>query len=274
MTVFALKYIAILYLSMASLPKDAKPPFKMKESPPGTVWLKDSVFIDVNPVKNIDYKEFLSFMQVAYSKELRDSFKNIPPYGISMENFRTYMRLCGIDKDLASKMKIPYEMTLSWSMNMDEYLNSPTYKNFPVVNASYNQAIMYCQWRTDMVMLFYSANSKNEKQRRKYYKKIRYRLPTPEEWAYAMVKFGNNTFTNQAVYAGEKCATIEAVPQKKNLDFVYIPYNVAELTNTDKLAVGMSWKDKDTTTNYSKTVEYFGPRDWLGFRCVCEIVEY
>jgi len=255
--------------------KKEKPPFKTKQNPPGTVWLKDSIFIDVNPVKCIDYKEFLAFLNVAYNKELRDTLKNIPPYALNIEAFRSYMRLCGPDKQLFTKMSIPQEMELSWNMNMNEYLNSPTYRNYPIVNTSYNQALTYCEWRTDMVMLFYSSDSKDEKQRtKKYYSKIRYRLPTPEEWDYAMHKFEEYIFTNYSVYAGEKCATYEAIPQKSKLSFTYIPHNIAEFSITENIALGLSWRDTDTTDNYSKTVKYFRPSDWLGFRCVCEIVEY
>lgn len=255
--------------------KKEKPPFKTKQSPPGTVWLRDSVFIDVNPVKCIDYKEFLAFVNVAYNKELRDSLKNIPPYALNIEAFRSYMRLCGPDKPLHKKMNIPQDMELSWDMNMNEYLNSPTYKNYPIVNISYNQALTYCEWRTDMVMLFYASDSKDEKQRnKKYYTKIKYRLPTAEEWDYAMHKFEEYIFTNYSVYAGERCATYEAIPQKRNLSFTYIPHNIAELSMEENVALGMSWRDMDTTNNYSKTVKYFRPSDWLGFRCVCEIEEY
>ena len=171
-------------------------------------------------------------------------------------------------------MKVPLDARLSWAMNMNEYYNSPDFSNYPVLYISYIQAQAYCEWRTDMVMLLFSVYSKNEKQRAKFYTKIRYRLPTIEEWEYAMEKFKDKVFNKMSVYAGERCATIEAVPQKKHLEFVYVPYNVAEMTIVDKVAVGLSWRDTDTTDNYSKTVSYAGPRDWLGFRCVCEIVEY
>ena len=275
MNIVFIEFMLMILLSNASLVLDKeKMPFKPKINPPGTVWLRDSLFIDVAPVKNVDYKEFESFVQIAYSKELRDSMKKMPAYGIDINNFQSYMRLCGPDKQMAVKMKAPINAKLSWAMNMNEYYNSPHFRNYPVLYISYIQAQAFCDWRTDMVMLLFAASSKNEKQRAKFYTKVRYRLPTIEEWEYAMEKFKDNVYTNLSVYAGEQCATIEAVPQKKKLEFVYIPHNVAEMTSTEKTAVGISWCDTDTTDNYSKTVSYAGPRDWLGFRCVCEIVEY
>jgi len=266
----------LLVKSDISLPEVSKdePPFKFKLSPPGTVWLRDSVFIDVAPVSNMDYREFQAFVQICYNKELRDSMKNLPLYGIDMNSFQSYMRLCGPDKQMAQKMKIPLDAPLSWNMTMNEYYNSPNYNKYPVVFLSYIQAAAYCDWRTDMTMLLFSGSSKDEKHRAKYYKKVKYRLPTVDEWSYAMEKFKENTFKNFWVYAGEKTATIEAFPQKKNLQFVYIPHNVAEMSIIEKTALGISWRDEDTTENYAKTVSYSGPRDWLGFRCVCEILEY
>ncbi len=259
--------------NLPAINKD-EPPFKFKLSPPGTVWLRDSVFIDVAPVSNMDYREFQAFVQICYSKELRDSLKNLPLFGIDMNSFQSYMRLCGPDKLMAQKMKVPLDAPLSWNMTMNEYYNSPNYNKFPVVLLSYIQAAAYCDWRTDMTMLLFAGSSKDEKYRSKFYKKVKYRLPTIDEWSYAMEKFKANVFTNYWVYAGEKTATIEAFPQKKNLQFVYVPHNVAEMSIVEKTALGISWRDTDTTDNYAKTVSYSGPRDWLGFRCVCEILEY
>lgn len=254
---------------------DIKPPFKLKENPPGTVWLRDSVFIDVNPVKNIDYRQFVMFLSTSYSKAVRDSLDSIPVFGIAMEEFRRFMRLGGSDNELYEKMKIRVDMKLSWSMKMEEYLNSPTYRDYPVVNVSYNQALMYAQWRTHMTLLYYSAGCKNEKQRSKYYKRLRYRLPTIEEWRYAIQKFKSGIYTNKAIFGKDRACTFPAIPQSPSkLKFSYIPNNVAEMTSSEKTAIGVSWKDSDTITQYGRTMEYWGPRDWLGFRCVCEISEY
>lgn len=255
--------------------KKDKPDFKQKSAPPGTVWLRDSVFIDVNPVTNLDYRSFIGFLKDTYSKSVRDSLKNLPAYGVRNESFKSYMRLEGPDEELRTLVEIPSTMTLGWNMEMNEYLNSNSFSNYPVVNVSYKQANLYSEWRTDVTMLYYSCASKDEKDRdRRYYKKIRYRLPTVDEWQYAIEKFGKNIFTNYASFAGERCATYSAIPQKKNIDFFYIPRNVAEMSSQEKTALGMSWRDTDTTQNYTKVVNYKIPGDYIGFRCVCEIVEY
>lgn len=275
MLIFALKFFIITLINTFLVTsKEPEMPFKAKVAPPGTIWLKDSIYIDLAPTRNIDYKEFESFVQITYNKVLRDSLKNIPYFGIDMEEFKKFMRGCKPDKALASKVKIPMNAKLGWSMNISEYYNSSVYAGYPIIYVSMSQAIEYCNWRTDITMLVYSAQSKNEKERSKFYKKIRYRLPKIEEMEYALEKFKDNIQTDLSMYAGDICATMPAPRQKKKKKFIYIPYNVSEITSTESTAIGFSWRDTDTTKNYSKTVKYSRPQDWLSFRCVCEIIEY
>lgn len=247
---------------------------KPKIAPPGTVMLHDSLYIDVNPIKNIDYREFINFLSVTYSKQVRDSLDRLPLWGINYENFKQFMRLAGKDPELYARMRIRLDQLLSWAQSLDEYLNSPVFNDNPVICVSYNQAMEYALWRTRVVMLKWAIDCKNAKQRSKYYTRIRYRLPTPEEWDLAMNKFKDFVILNKAIFPYNIACTYPAVPQKGRLRFYYVPGNVAEMTLKENLAVGISWIDKDTTANYKKRVEYFAPRDWLGFRCVCEIVEY
>ena len=42
--------------------------------------------------------------------------------------------------------------------------NSEKYMYHPAINVSYEQAKEYCKWRTDMLKLAYSMNTKNKKQ--------------------------------------------------------------------------------------------------------------
>jgi hypothetical protein len=268
----------ILFFSFGRIgddgPKGVKTVNKPKETPPGTIRLNDSLYIDVNPVTNISYREFTSFLSVSYSKVVRDSLQNIPLYGLIYEQFQIFMRRSGKDVDLDNRMQIKLSQKLSWAMSMEEYINSPTYNQNPIINVSFSQANEFCKWRTDVVHLRYSIDSKNEKQRQKYYTKIRYRLPTAEEWDLAIDAFPDNIITNKEIFPYNKACTFPVVPQGRRPQFMYVPGNVAEMTSTEHLAVGISWIDNDTIIDPKKRVQYFGARDWLSFRCICEIIEY
>ncbi|MCX7697415.1 MAG: SUMF1/EgtB/PvdO family nonheme iron enzyme [Bacteroidales bacterium] len=267
-------WIVLFVMFLGGLVKD-KPPFKAKEDPPGTVWLRDSLYIDVAPVSNADYRNFLRFVQAAYSQKVKDTLRKIPSYGINIDKFMDYLKLMGPDKNFIKLMSIPLDIRLSWKMTMNQYFNSSLYDTYPVVFVTYSQAKEYCEWKTYMVMLSYAARSKNQRQRSKYYTQIKYRLPTVEEMSYALTKFKDNIFARYEVFADLETFTVPAYPQKKRrLEFVYFPRNVAEMTVEENIAFGLSWFDRDTTETYIKVVEYSRPSDWIGFRCVCEIVKY
>jgi formylglycine-generating enzyme required for sulfatase activity len=68
--------------------------------------------------------------------------------------------------------------------HMKMYGWHPYYNEFPVVNISYKQATHYCSWLT---------NKYNALPKRKF-SKVKFRLPTEEEWIYAASKGGNNMY--------------------------------------------------------------------------------
>jgi len=64
---------------------------------------------------------------------------------------------------------------------VDYYYHHPAYKDYPVVNISYEAAILFCQWLTEK----YNAFPKRK------FKKVVFRLPNSQEWTFAAR--GNNT---------------------------------------------------------------------------------
>ena len=267
-------YFLTIFLTLGKNDDD-RPPFKFKKAPPGTVWLKDSLYIDVEPVTNAAYRDFLRFIETGYSPKTKDTLYKIPSYGVDLQGIFKYMKKVGVDKTYLKQMTPPREVRLSWKMQLSDYFENPLYDRFPVVFVTYKMAKEFCEWRTLITMLNYASLSKNPKQRSKYYTKIRYRLPTVDEMTYALTKFKDNIYANYKIFADIETFTMPAYPQKKKkLEFVYFPRNVAEYTTQENVAFGLSWFDRDTTETYIKTVTYSRPSDWLGFRCVCEIVKY
>ncbi len=56
-------------------------------------------------------------------------------------------------------------------INKNDYLNS-SFSNYPIVNISYEGAVLFCEWLTEKY---------NSSEKRKY-KKVLFKLPTKEEW--------------------------------------------------------------------------------------------
>ena len=130
---------------------------------PGVLWLKDNIYIDETEVTNLHYLEF-------YFWTLRNRPERI--------------------KNLILD-------SLSWSTDnygspelVNYYHKHPVYRDYPVVGISYQQAVDYCQWRTDMVNCMLYNTKKGNKNWKfdstfNYPKEVNYRLPSFEEWTYA-----------------------------------------------------------------------------------------
>ncbi|MEO1257709.1 MAG: SUMF1/EgtB/PvdO family nonheme iron enzyme [Bacteroidota bacterium] len=83
------------------------------------------------------------------------------------------------DSELLGKVKIFNE---NWRIDgtynepfVNTYHQHPSYDNYPVVNVSHAGATAFCEWLTDT----YNAYPKRE------FKKVKFRLPTEEEWVEA-----------------------------------------------------------------------------------------
>jgi len=87
-------YFLTIFLTLGKNDGD-RPPFKFKRNPPGTVWLKDSLYIDVEPVTNAAYRDFLRFIEAGYSPKTKDTLYKIPSYGVDLQGIFKYMKKVG-----------------------------------------------------------------------------------------------------------------------------------------------------------------------------------
>ena len=246
-----------------------------KSPPPGTIMLTDSLYIDKGPVRTVDYLEFLSAIRNSYSPKMHDSLKRMPRYGIDI----------GVVTNLQEKMKwdsIYYIAMLprTWityandikKYDVDYHIKNPKYYNYPVINLNYMQLTEYCKWRTDMVKIHYAVISSTEKQRRKYPMNFEYRLPTKKDWDKAMGKFF------ESVVKLEKLTSVQnntinniAAPYESKKGFQYDSRNVGEMLDRFVITVGFAWDEEFAMGNINY-IKYDEPSDWVGFRCVCEII--
>lgn len=280
-------------------------PQKVAFLPPGTVWLRDSVFIDETEIRNLDYLEFL--------------------YWLSRHDTALYRKM-QIDS-------IGQHRFFELPGTVNYYLRHPAYRDYPCTAITYDQALTYCKWRTQMVnnLIYinehggpnaFPADSIGILNTPAY---VEYRLPTKEEWEYASAAglpysnfpFGyyslldKNNFPVSRTSEGELLyKQLKYNPKAKScwspkyffssadpLDPVYhgtpnnygiynLLGNVSELiqdsafkglnTQTDLKGLAIRSNPKDYTTidttcngyDYKYTFHYTKAQPWLGFRCI------
>lgn len=260
-----------------------------RNPPPGTVYLKDSIFIDKYPITNNAYREFLYAIQTFWSEKFHEKINELPAYGlkineseggaITITNREGELLIDSTDtrpdSQLYQRMKISERLIVDPATNltMEYYTKAQFYGDYPIVYVTYEQAELFCEWRSDWVMLHYAVECKNKSERKKYPSKVIYRLANADEWSYAKEKkaqilvsdFGTRGDINKGSYANYK----EAQAKSENGFNVYAN-NFAEILSDRKQMIGVL-QNNDTNTNSQVVTKSYAPASNVGFRCICEV---
>lgn len=277
--------LACLAMLLFAFPAPAQ---KLKTAPPGTIFLKDNIFIDRLPVTNNAYKEFLFAVQKFWSEKTHEAIPQLPQYGLQFVDDPAVRIVNKYDADMVDsifltpdmafyeRMKIPDNLVvdLATNLTMEYYSKAVLYKNNPVIYVSHEQAAMFCKWRSDMVMLHYALKSGGKGERKRYYSKVNYRLMTEDEWRFAYNTFGNvllSDFGIRADFNKKSFAGYAPVDSKKaESSFSIYANNFAEMLLDRKAIIGALWNENSQSTQNIITSKY-APASNVGFRCVCEV---
>jgi formylglycine-generating enzyme required for sulfatase activity len=176
-----------------------------------------------------------------------------------------YVRLKG--KDLP-----PEEVTQLLPHTPHQVFSLPENKFKPVVLITYEQAVEYCQWRSEVVS-------------KRYNRKITYRLPTPQEWeeiARTTVASDASQTEKDLKDAQKRMAKVDGaytlVASENPKDKLYhLLDNVSEMTLKKGTAMGGNNYDLYKLNGSAapealmKNSTYSEPTPYLGFRCVAEV---
>jgi formylglycine-generating enzyme required for sulfatase activity len=281
---------------------------KTKLVPPGTIWLRDNLFMDITEINNLDYIEFL--------------------YWLERKDYDLYQKM--LPDTLVRRHKLVY-----CEPYVEYYLRHPAYRNYPVIGVSYEQAVEFCKWRSDRVNEYLYVKKHigykhwNPDSTYQCPEIVRYRLPTKEEWEYAaaagldyknfplgyeqlvdenkipvsltgeyspmtisLIESEKFKYSRNHVSQDASDETVQADWGKRNSYGIYnLTGNVSEII-ADTLIKGLNYKTDlsgkefrlqkegyvivDSTANpydYKYTFHYQKPEEWLGFRCVCEVLK-
>jgi len=119
--------------------------------------------------------------QLKASAQTIESFYMMPHEVTNFEYLDFVESLSTQDKKRADTL---YPDTLVWRVNTgccdkytDYYFRHPAYRNYPVVGVSYDKAVAYAEWLTEQF--------NNKPKEDKAFAKVKFRLPTEQEWEYA-----------------------------------------------------------------------------------------
>ena len=231
--------------------------------PPGTLFIKDSLFMDRMEVSNRNWKEFIGSNRDEMFKDSEDYKELIPDSSITIK-LKNYGKI-----------------------KMNEYFNDPHFDAYPVVGITYEQVLKFCEWRTKKVNQLMKQKKNNPSI------KLEYRLPTIPEWEIAAqgnldsikYPFGLDYYYT---VGDNKCRSINCYyPEMTSLNYIrptddtlqniksnsYGLYNmlgnVCEMVMEKGIAKGGHY---DALLEYCKikeTYTYSSANKWLGFRCIC-----
>lgn len=227
---------------------------RILEVPPGTIKINDTLFIDKAPIDNLMYSEFTKNVQSLWTYTLSDSLKSL-----ELENIDKSLLINSLNKDqnkeIFEKVTLAKNLQLPGNLSLYDYFNHPRYKYHPVIGISKDLAQTFCQWRTDMVNLRWSTKIKNGDPK---YQKIKYRLPTTQEFRLAKENFAND---NKLLIINKFSPLKIDLSEIRKKDS-FIVFENPEFTLTDEYFY-------DDDMMLEKTTEQ--PKNWVFFRCICEV---
>ncbi|HLP12892.1 MAG TPA: SUMF1/EgtB/PvdO family nonheme iron enzyme [Flavobacteriales bacterium] len=189
-------------------------------------------------------------------------------------------------------------MPVDKGLKNDQYFlhGKPGDDLFPVCNVSYEAAVLYCDWMTNVY--------NNLEHRKKQFKKVKFRLPNEKEWE--MLAHGGKAETNKFPWDGEylrnsggcylaniqtgASQTDPAGVCKVHYDGGIFPVNnnsyhpndfglfctignVAEMVSEKGIAKGGGWNTPGEEATIKAQQKYTGPDANVGFRVVMEVIE-
>jgi formylglycine-generating enzyme required for sulfatase activity len=219
-------------------------------------------------------------------------------YEVSNKLYRTFLSSLKQANNTAS-LNIAQIDSLKWrdKLSYNEpyvqyYHTHPAYNNYPVVNVSYEGAVLFCAWLTEQ----YNSDPKRK------FKKVLFRLPTEQEWITA-ARAGDNS----AIYPWQgkdlvdksgkaRCnykretaansgidgkqydhADITAPVNsywKNKFGLYNMSGNVAEMVSEKGIAKGGSWNEDKDYLKIDSQYRYDGSAlTSVGFRYFMEVLE-
>ena len=237
--IFSLSFLLLIFSANAQ---------QVYETPPGTIKINDTLFIDKAPVDNKMYLEFMVKVKSLWNYDLQDTLREL-----SLEEIDESIISNSVNnqqnEEILRMITSVENIKISDSVNMAYYFNHPEFQHHPMVGVSKEQAQLFCDWRTDMVNLRWGTEIKENNNN---YMKIKHRLPTDQDFDLAAKIFREN---EKIVFSDQ--ASLEKINLKiRKEKEVFFLFDIPEFKNSESDSVLIEESEK-----YA----------FKFFRCVCEV---
>lgn len=222
--------------------------------------------MDISEVSGLMYKTFLEDLKLKHGADSETYTSNLPEF----EKWETLFP--GMTQEQLS----------------EKYFDTDDFALIPIMAVSYEQAVSFCDWRTQQFKKELSKMSTED--RTQFPKDFRFRLPTAKEWA--RIRFMKQEKGMVKTIQKITASTTKTYKVKKNtlinnnskVSHIYnqladklamynLFNNVAEMTAEKGVAMGGSWQAGNDASKFDKQFSYESPEAWLGFRCIFEIIK-
>lgn len=247
--------------------------FAQMKNPPGTILLKDNLYIDEAPICNVHYREYAYCLSnfIHYNLDTLEIYtKSLPYYKFDLSTFFKQTNF-KYNQD-SIKYLITDTAKKFWNnwIGFSSYLNHTRFNYFPVVNINCEIANSFCRWRTSMVKMLYAAQTK-EKDRKKMFDNFEYRLATYEELKFATEKFKNEN--KLKIQLASKSDSLPSFDYSRNGNSLnrFVVSSVTELCTQDFKIYQTSWDINKQAISSASLIDKNWVQENLTFRCVCEV---
>lgn len=226
--------------------------------PPGTIQVYQNVFIDERPVTNLMYKEFLRHQEYYWSTDSYKIFNELPKYNAQLPEEIITLQSNG-RVDVLSSLLEPSKKVRS-KEKLDAYSKNVKYTNSPALQIDYDEAVLFCRWRSELATLRLNYVNKTKEARVNFPKNLNYRLLNESEFVEAIEQFTNDGLISKLPFTYPSPEVNELVNSKGFM----VLYDLFEVVNKDQLfnpftkSVSNDPKSETTTS----------------FRCICETEDW
>lgn len=228
--------------------------------PPGTIQVSENVFIDKRPVTNLMYKEFLRHQEYYWTTDSYKVFNELPKFNAQLPQEIITLQRNGRVDALSSLLEPSKKVGSKEEEQLDAYSKNVKYNNGPALQIGYEEALLYCKWRSELSTLRLDYVNKTKETRVNFPKNLNYRLLNENEFIKIIEQLRNDGLVSKLPFTYPS----PEVNELGNSKGFIVLYDLFEIISKNQLF-------NPFTKSISNNPK---PETLASFRCICETEDW